>query len=104
MGPEFWIGLAAVFVSGGAVGAAGTLLSQWIIRKLGSDDPPPAPLGNREVAFLRAEVSDLARQLRNLDDRLDFQEKLLGGATPITQPPPRLPAPEAGEPTEGAES
>lgn len=103
MGPEFWIGLAAVFVSGGAVGAAGTLLSQWIIRKLGGDDPPPAPLGNREVALLRVEVSDLARQMRNLDDRLDFQEKLLGGATPITQPPPRLPAQETGEPAEGAE-
>jgi len=38
MGPEFWVGLAAVFVSGGAVGAAGTLLSQWLIRKLGSDE------------------------------------------------------------------
>jgi len=30
MGPEFWVGLAAVFVSGGAVGAAGTLLAQWL--------------------------------------------------------------------------
>lgn len=90
MGPEFWVGLAAVFVSGGAIGAAGTLLSQWIIRKLG--DEPAAADGARELAQLRANVAELARQVRNLDARLDFQEQLLGGATPLTQPPPRIPA------------
>ena len=91
MGPEFWVGIAAVFVAGGAVGTAGTLLSQWVIRKLGSDDAPrPRALGDRELGLLRMEVSDLARHVENLDARLDFQEQLVGGATPTTQPPPRL--------------
>jgi hypothetical protein len=91
MGPEFWIGLAAVFVSGGAVGAAGTLLSQWLLRKLGTDPPGPGrSLEEREVAALRAEVAEMTLQLQNLDARLDFQEQLLGGATPLGHPPPRL--------------
>jgi len=92
MGPEFWIGLAAVFVSGGAVGAAGTLLAQWIVGKLGTDDRPrSASLEAREVAALRGEMDEMARRLENLDARLDFQEQLLGGATPAGRPPPRLP-------------
>lgn len=97
MGPEFWVGLAAVFVSGGAVGAAGTLLSQWVLRKLSGPPRAAGRLDDPEVATLRADVADLARQVRNLDDRLDFQEQLLGGASPTTQPPPRLPPSEAEE-------
>jgi hypothetical protein len=92
MGPEFWVGLAAVFVSGGAVGAAGTLLAQWLVGKLGSDGRPrSASLAEREVAALRGEMDETARRLENLDARLDFQEQLLGGATPVGRPPPRLP-------------
>jgi len=95
MGPEFWVGLAAVFVAGGAVGAAGTLLSQWLVRKLGGEaSPPQDALRDREVAALRAEVAEMALQLHNLDARLDFQEQLLGGATPLEQPPPRLVPPD----------
>ena len=90
MGPEFWVGLAAVFVTGGAVGAAGTLLSQWLIRKLGDSGSGTAGLGSREAALLRSEVADLSRHVRNLDARLDFQEQLLGGSTPTTAAPPRL--------------
>ena len=95
MGPEFWVGLAAVFVSGGAVGAAGTLLAQWLVRRVGPGEAAVRPPNEREVALLRQDVSDLARQLHNLDARLDFQEQLLGGSTPMTQPPPRLTPPEA---------
>ena len=98
LGPEFWVGLAAVFVSGGAVGAAGTLLSQWLLRKMGGGQPAAPTLGEREVRFLRTELADLARQVKNMDDRLDFQERLLGGASPTTQPPPRL---TPAEPTGG---
>lgn len=95
MGPELWVGLAAVFVAGGAVGAAGTLLSQWLVRKFGGQPTPPQDaLRDREVAALRAEVADMALQLHNLDARLDFQEQLLGGATPLEQPPPRLERPD----------
>jgi hypothetical protein len=96
MGPEIWVGLAAVFVAGGAVGAAGTLLSQWLVRKLGGEHTPPRDtLRDREVSALRADVAEMSLQLHNLDARLDFQEQLLGGATPLVQAPPRRVAPDA---------
>jgi len=95
MGPEFWVGLAAVFVSGAALGAGGVLLAQWLAGKLGGSQALPRSAGDREVELLRSEVSDLSRQVQNLDARLDFQEQLLGGATPTTRPPPRLPGPDA---------
>ena len=94
MDPEIWVGIAAVFVSGGALGAGGVLLAQWLARKLGSADALSPSAGDREIELLRGEVSDLSHQLRNLDARLDFQEQLLGGATPTTRPPPRLADPD----------
>jgi hypothetical protein len=94
MGPEIWVGITAVFVSGGAIGAAGTLLAQWIVRKASEAGQPPRSLDKREVALLRAEVSDMSRQLRNLDSRVDFQEELLGGSLQGTAPPPRLAPPD----------
>jgi hypothetical protein len=103
MGPEIWVGVAAVFVSGGAIGAAGTLLAQWIVRKASEAGNPPRSLDNRDVVLLRAEVSDMSRRLRNLDTRVDFQEQLLGGSLQGTAPPPRLadpapaPDPDVGE-------
>lgn len=97
MGPEVWITIAAVFVSGGAIGSAGTLLAQWIVKGV---DPPPAP-GRRmegpERDLLREEVAELHRHVRNLDARLDFTERLLDGALPLAPPPTRMPAPELRE-------
>lgn len=96
MSPEVWVGLVAVFFCGGAVGAVGTLLSQWMLRKLtlsGPRQPATPALGQRELSMLRSEVADLGRVVHNLDARLDFQEQLLGGGLPTTQPPPRLPEP-----------
>jgi hypothetical protein len=91
MGPEFWVGLAAVFVCGGAVGTAGTLLSQWVVHKLtGPERNPMPPFSHREMDLLRSEVADLGRMVENLDARLEFQEQLLGGGLPTTQGPPRL--------------
>jgi len=104
MGAEFWVGLAAVFVCGGAVGTAGTLLSQWVVRKL--TDPEPAsktPLSDREMEVLRLEVTDLSRMVENLDARLDFQEQLLGGGLPMTQGPQRLSEPSPVEPPDPAD-
>lgn len=103
MGPEVWVGLVAVFFCGGAVGAVGTLLSQWMLRKLtltGPEQPGTASLSPRDVELLRSEVADLGRVVQNLDARLDFQEQLLGGGLPTTQPPPRLPEPEIPGPRE----
>lgn len=104
MGPEVWVGLAAVFVSGGAVGASGVLLSQWLVRKLGSDDRGSAAptLEQRELGMLRTEVAEMALKLQNLDERLDFQEQLLDGATPLGSPPPRLAPSEPSGPGPGA--
>ena len=90
MGPEVWVGIAAVFVAGGAIGSVGTLLAQWVVRKLGDEGRVPPSIDEREVGLLRTEVYDLGRQLQNLDQRLDFQEKLLGGASPTHLPPERL--------------
>lgn len=92
MTPEFWVAVVAVFVSGGAVGASGTLLAQWLLAKL--DDAPRARprtrLGHSDLDLIRADLADLDRKLRNVDQRLDFQEELLGGGTPTRVPPPRI--------------
>lgn len=98
MDPEIWVGVAAVFVSGGAIGSVGTLLAQWIVRKL---DAPPAPLVELDRAerdALRAEVAELHRHLRNLDARLDFTERLLDGALSLAPPPARLSSEDRGTP------
>lgn len=100
MGPEVWITIAAVFVSGGAIGSAGTLLAQWILK--GVD---PAPGGRRSIDpverdLLREEVAELHRHLRNLDARLDFTERLLDGALPLQPAPTRMQAPEMSDRSE----
>lgn len=97
MGPEIWVIAAAVFVSGGAAGAAGTLLAQWVVGKIGGRAAPQDSLNPRESALLRAEVAELGLKLENLDARLDFQEQLVGGALQATPPPPRLPAHDGDE-------
>ncbi|HSM61636.1 MAG TPA: hypothetical protein VK849_12595 [Longimicrobiales bacterium] len=109
MGPELWVAIAAVFVSGGAVGAAGTLLTQWVFRKIGSeapDAPPGAALGHREAEILRMEVADLSRRVLNMDARLEFQEQLLDGSLHMPAPPPRFPSTRReadGEPGESGD-
>lgn len=97
MGPEIWVALVAVFVSGGAVGTAGTLLTQWLIRRF--DDAPAAGNGRsgNELDALRYELGDMGRQLRNLDARLDFTERLLDGA--LAPAPARM----TGSEPDGAE-
>ena len=90
MGPELWVGIAAVFVSGGAIGSAGTLLAQWLLGKVDGVPAPARDLEAAEMDALRAEVDELGRQFRNLDVRLDFTEQLLDGAVPLARPPARL--------------
>jgi hypothetical protein len=98
MGPEVWIAAAAVFVSGGAIGSAGTLLAQWLLKKIDTAPAPQRRLDAVERNALRTEVAELHKHLRNMDARLDFTERLLDGALPLGSPPARLPAPEAPEP------
>jgi hypothetical protein len=98
------IALLAVFVSGGAVGTAGTLLAQWLLRRfVGSPPPRDDGAGSGDVDRLRSEVADLGLHLRNLDARLDFTERLLDGALPLSPPPTRIPesGPTAAEAQRG---
>lgn len=94
MGPEVVIVIAAAFISGGAIGSAGTLLAQWILKGVGSGTGPPRRAIDPERDILREEVAELHKHLRNMDARLDFTERLLDGAIPIAPPPERMPAPE----------
>jgi hypothetical protein len=95
MGPEIWVALAAVFVSGGAIGTAGTLLTQWLVRRFDGAPRAPDGLETSDVEALRGELSEMGRYLRNLDARLDFTERLLDGAL---APGPRTAEPEPPEP------
>lgn len=98
MGPEVLIMITAAFVSGGAIGAAGTLLAQWVLKSVGSEPRSGAHgLDPAERNVLRQEVAELHKHLRNMDARLEFTERLLDGALPLAPPPERMPAPELRE-------
>jgi hypothetical protein len=92
MEPEIIIGALALFVSGGAMGAAGMLLSQWVVGRM---SPPRRgrfhPMDARDIEELKADVADLAAGLQSVDARLDFTEELLGGALSGARPPESLP-------------
>ena len=89
MAPEFWVTLAAVFVAGGAVGSAGTMLARWLLAKVDGDDPPRRTLESAEMAVMRGDVHDLSVHVHDLEARLGFQERLLGGSlTPAAPPEP----------------
>ena len=59
MGPEFWVTLAAVFVAGGAVGSSGTMLAQWILKRLDGEDASRRTLESAEMEMLRGEMHDI---------------------------------------------
>lgn len=96
MEPEIIMVVLATFVGGGAMGATGMLLCQWVVRKM---SPPPqhrSPLMDaRDVDALKADVADLALRLHSVDARLDFTEDLLGGALSGARPPESLPTAQA---------
>ena len=104
MGPEFWVTVAAVFLGGGAIGSAGTLFAQWLLKKVDGQDDPRRTLGSAEMDLLRTDVHDISRHLHNLDARLEFQERLVGGALTPTAPPERLPPRAEAEPPEPDDS
>ena len=92
----------ATFVGGGAMGATGMLLCQWVVRKM---SPPPQhrldSVDPRDVEVMKADVADLAVRLHSVDARLDFTEQLLGGALSGARPPNPLPPPQF-PPAQGA--
>lgn len=87
MDPEIVVGIIAVFVSGGALGAAGTLLGQWVMRKIQGEEDARR-IAAPEYDLLRGEVTELSHKLHKIDARLDFTEQLLGGALPVARPEP----------------
>ena len=97
MSAELVIGLVAVFVSGGAIGSAGTLLAQWILKKVDGEPAPRRAIAEADMEALRSDVVELGRHLRNLDARLDFTEQLLDGALPLAPPPGRMSDEDEGE-------
>ena len=102
MTPEIIVGLVAGFISGGALGAAGTLLGQWVLKKVQGDTPQKA-LGTGDFELLRGDVAELSRKIHQVDVRLDFTEQLLGGALPLSRPileaeEAPLPPPSASDP------
>ena len=80
MSPEEWVAVAAVFMSGGALGTAGTLLAQWVVRRIAPPPAPPGAASQNEFVMLREDVGRIARHLRAVDQRLDLTEQLLGGS------------------------
>jgi hypothetical protein len=97
MSPELWVGLVAVFVGGGAIGSAGTLLTQWILKKVDGSHPARRASDAADLDALRSEVAELGHQMHNLDARLDFTERLLDGALPLAPPPGRAADPGGSE-------
>lgn len=96
---ETFVVVLASFVGGGAMGATGMLLCQWVVRKM---SPPLQPrldlMDPRDLEAMKADVADLAVRLHSVDARLDFTEQLLGGALSGTRPPESLPPPQVSPP------
>jgi hypothetical protein len=97
MGPEFWVTIAAAFIGGGAIGSAGTLFAQWLLRSVDGSEGARRKLSSPEMDMLRADIHDISRHVHNLDARLDFQERLLGGSLVPAAQPERLPPREERE-------
>ena len=91
MDVEIIIVVLATFVSGGAMGATGMLLCQWVVRKM---SPPPQhrldSMDPRDIEVMKADMADIAVRLHSVDARLDFTEQLLGGALSGARPPESL--------------
>ena len=83
MEPEIIIGIAAVFVSGGAIGSLATLATGWVFKQMrGERAAGTQTLADPEVELLRNDVAEMSHRLRQLDYRLEFTEQLIGGSNP----------------------
>ena len=85
MEPEILIVLVSVFVTGGMIGAAGILLAQFFMRRIPGVSATGAPT-RAELEGIRRDVTEIAYHLGSVEERLDFAEQLLGGATPTEVP------------------
>lgn len=85
MEPEILIVLVSVFVAGGMIGAAGILLAQFFMRRIPGVSATGAPT-RAELEGIRRDVTEIAYHLGSVEERIDFTEQLLGGATPTEVP------------------
>ena len=85
MEPEILIVLVSVFVTGGMIGAAGILLAPFFMRRIPGVSATGAPT-RAELEGIRRDVTEIAYHLGSVEERLDFAEQLLGGATPTEVP------------------
>ena len=76
MDVEVIIGVAAVFASGTGLGVGATLFTQWVHRKLTWPPPSQPQIPQAEIFALKGDVEDLTRAVVNLNERVEFQERL----------------------------
>ena len=74
---EVLIGISAVFVSGTGIGVGVTLFTQWAHRKLTWHPPERPPLHEHQLSSLQGEVDDLTKAVLDLNQRVEFQERLI---------------------------
>lgn len=76
---EVLVGVIAVFISGGGVGVGATLFTQWVHKKLTWHPPEQPHLQAHEMSGLQGEVDDLTKAVLDLNQRMEFQERLISG-------------------------
>ena len=77
---EVIIGVAAVFISGAGVGVGVTVFTQWAIRKLTWHPTQDRQVSPPQASGLKGEVEDLTRAVLDLNERMEFQERLSAGS------------------------
>ena len=97
-----WMVIVLAFLAGGGMGVSGILVSQWLVGKF---DVSKERANAQAMRRIRGDMMELDNQVTNIDARLDFTEKLLGGAltvspAPARQRPERSDDPEVSDRTE----
>ena len=74
---EVLIGVLGVFTSGIGIGAGATLFTQWAHKKLTWHPPERPLLHEQQLTGLQGEVDDLTKAVLDLNQRVEFQERLI---------------------------
>jgi hypothetical protein len=76
---EVLVGIIAVFISGGGVGVGATLFTQWVHKKLTWRPPEQPRIQAEQMSGLQNDVDDLTKAVLDLNQRMEFQERLISG-------------------------
>jgi len=104
MDVQIWLIVGLAFLGGGTLGSLVTLTVQWVLGRLGHGRSFDKEGNRRTVRMLQGKLRELGNQVANLegqcanvDIRLDFAEKLLGGSLTASAAPERMvPGPWGG--------